>query len=96
MKKTFFILIFALLPFVLFPAPFGLMMGMTIDEISEQCEEEPSFMKDDVYLIKPKKSHPLFSYYAVYVSEKTGLYQIRAISDSVTCNDYGTEIRSTP
>lgn len=31
-----------------FPAPFGLKMGMTIDEISEQCEEEPSFVKDDV------------------------------------------------
>ena len=44
--------------------------------------------------LKPKKSHPLFSYYAVYVSEKTGLYQIRAISDSVTCNKYGAEIQN--
>lgn len=94
MKKTFFILIFALLPFTLFSASFGLKMGMTIDEISEQCEEEPSFVKDDIYLVKPKKSHPLFSYYAVYVSEKTGLYQIRAISDSVTCNKYGAEIQN--
>ena len=69
-------------------------MGMTIDEIAKQCEEEPSFVKDDIYWVKPIKSHPLFSYYAVYVSEKTGLYQIRAISDSVTCNKYGTEIQN--
>ena len=69
-------------------------MGMTIEEIAEQCEEEPSFVKDDIYLVKPIKKHPLFSYYAVYVSEKTGLYQIRAISDSVTCNKYGTEIQN--
>lgn len=69
-------------------------MGMTIDEIAEQCEEEPSFLQDDVYLVTPIKKHPLFSYYAVYVNESTGLYQIRAVSDSVTCNDYGTEIKN--
>ena len=94
MKKIVLILIFALLPFALFAAPFGLKMGMTIDEIAEQCEEEPTFVKDDIYLVKPIKSHPLFSYYAVYVNEKTGLYQIRAISDSMACNDYGTEIQN--
>ena len=94
MRKVLLIFIFTILPVALFAAPFGLKMGMTLDEIAEQCEEEPSFMKDDIYLVKPKKSHPLFSYYAVYVNEKTGLYQIRAISDSVTCNKYGTEIQN--
>ena len=94
MKKLFFALIFGLLSTFIYAAPFGLKMGMTIEEIAEQCEEEPSFVKDDIYLIKPVKKHPLFSYYAVYVNEKTGLYQIRAISDSMTCNDYGTEIQN--
>ncbi len=28
-------------------------MGMTIEEIAEQSEEEPSFVKDDIYLINP-------------------------------------------
>ena len=95
MKKLFFALIFGLLSTFIYAAPFGLKMGMTIEEIAEQCEEEPSFVKDDIYFIKPVKKHPLFSYYAVYVSEKTGLYQIRAISDSVTCNNYGTEIQNS-
>ena len=94
MKKLFFALIFGLLSTFIYAAPFGLKMGMTIEEIAEQCEEEPSFAKDDIYFIKPVKKHPLFSYYAVYVNEKTGLYQIRAISDSMTCNDYGTEIQN--
>lgn len=94
MKKLLFALIFGLLSTFIYAAPFGLKMGMTIEEIAEQCEEEPSFVKDDIYFIKPVKKHPLFSYYAVYVSEKTGLYQIRAISDSVTCNNYGTEIQN--
>ncbi len=94
MKKLFFALIFGLLSAFIYAAPFGLKMGMTIEKIAEQCEEEPSFVKDDIYLVKPIKKHPLFSYYAVYVNEKTGLYQIRAISDSVTCNKYGTEIQN--
>lgn len=87
-------MIFGIISTFVYAAPFGLKMGMTIEEIAEQCEEEPSYVKDDIYLVKPTKSHPLFSYYAVYVNEKTGLYQIRAISDSVTCNDYGTEIQN--
>lgn len=95
MRRFCLFLILTLCSFSLFAAPFGLKMGMTIDEIAKQCEEEPSFVKDDIYLVKPIKKHPLFSYYAVYVNEKTGLYQIRAISDSVTCNDYGTEIQNT-
>jgi len=32
----------------LYAAPFGLKMGMTIDEIAEQCEGDPSFIKDDI------------------------------------------------
>ncbi|MBO6219546.1 MAG: hypothetical protein J6N81_08235, partial [Treponema sp.] len=80
MKKLFISLIFGLLSTFIYAAPFGLKMGMTIEEIAAQCEEEPSFVKDDIYLVKPVKSHPLFEYYAVYISEKTGLYQIRAIS----------------
>ena len=51
-------------------------MGMTIGEIAQQCEDEPSFLQDDIYLVTPIKKHPLFTY-AVYVNEDTGLYQIR-------------------
>lgn len=67
---------------------------MTIEEIAEQCEDEPSFLQDDIYLVTPIKKHPLFTYYAVYVNEGTGLYQIRAVSDSIECNQYGTELRN--
>ena len=94
MKKLFLALIFGLLSTFIYAAPFGLKMGMTIEEIAEQCEEEPSFVKDDIYLVKPVKSHPLFEYYAVYISEKTGLYQIRAISAPITSNRFGTELKN--
>ena len=94
MKKLFLVSFFIIISTFLYAAPFGLKMGMTIEEIAEQCEEEPYFEKDDVYIIKPIKSHPLFSYYRVYVNKKTGLYQICAFSDSIKCNQYGTELQN--
>lgn len=95
MKKIFFVLLFGFVSTFVFAAPFGLKMGMTIEEIAEQCENEPTHIKDDIYLVQPIKSHPVFSHYAVYVNEKTGLYQIRAISSSITTNKYGTELQNT-
>ena len=94
MKRLFLAVLLIIGATFTYAAPFGLKMGMTIDEIAEQCEDEPSFVKDDVYLVTPIKKHPLFSYYAVYVNENTGLYQIRAISDSIQCNQYGTELQN--
>lgn len=95
MKRVFVFLSLLFLTMIsAFSAPFGLKMGMSLDEISKQCEEEPSLIKDEIYLVKPIKKHPIFQYYAVYVNSKTGLYQIRAVSDSITCNKYGTEIQN--
>jgi len=50
MKKIFFIILLSILPAFIFALPFGLKMGMNLDEISAECEEEPSFVKDDIYL----------------------------------------------
>lgn len=83
MKKLFLIFTLILLPIAVFAAPFGLEMGMTLDEIAEQCEEEPKFLENDIYLVKPIKSHPVFIAYLVYVNQKVGLYQIRAVSDEI-------------
>lgn len=94
MKKILFVFIFGFISILAFSAPFGLKMGMTIDEIAEQCKETPIFLENDIYLINPIKNHPLFSYYAVHVDDKTGLYQIQAVSDSVNCNKYGSEIQN--
>ena len=51
MKKLFLAVFFIIGATFTYASPFGLKMGMTIDEIAEQCEDEPSFVKDDVYLV---------------------------------------------
>lgn len=94
MKKIFVVFVFVLLFSFVYAAPFGLEIGMTIDEIAAECEVEPEFVDDGIYLVTPLKKHPLFSTYAVYVHENVGLYQIRAISDFITCNKYGTELQN--
>ena len=94
MRRFALLVFFMMLPLCIFAAPFGLKMGMTIDEIAKQCEEGPAHIEDDIYIIEPVKKHPLFEYYAVYIDEKEGLYQIRAISDEIKCNKYGAELQN--
>lgn len=95
MKKILFLIIMAILPALAMASPFGLKMGMTIKEIAKECEGRPEFVKNDAYIIKPKKSHPSFEYYFVFVDKNKGLYQIKALSSAISTNDYGTELQSS-
>lgn len=94
MRKFTLLVLTAILPFCVYAAPFGLKMGMTMDEIAEQCEEELVHIEGDAYIIEPVKKHPLFKYYVAYVHKENGLYQIRAMSDEINCNKYGTELKN--
>lgn len=94
MKKAIVLLIVALFPMLACAAPFGLKMGMSLKDIAKECEGKPELIKDDKYLIKPKKNHPLFVSYIAFVDKKKGLYQIRALTTSIASNEYGTEIRA--
>ena len=93
-----FVIIFLLtlfFPFAIFAAPFGLSMGMTLDEITEACVgSKPVHIENDCYQIYPAKTHPLFKQYAVFVDSKHGLYCIKAVSEEISTNDYGTEIKN--
>ena len=95
MKKILFLMIMAILPALAMASPFGLKMGMTIKELAKECEGRPEFVKNDAYIIKPKKSHPSFEYYFVFVDKNKGLYQIKALSSAINTNDYGTELQSS-
>lgn len=96
MKKIFVIAIFLLvLPLSVFASPFGLEMGMSLDEIKEVCKGvKPEHIEDDRYLIYPEKKHPLFEQYIAYVDDSIGLYYIKAISTDIKTNDYGTELQN--
>ena len=93
MKK---IISFVLLMFIctsVFAGPFGLKMGMTLEDVASICTEEPEYIADDRYFIQPQKSHPLFEGYVAWISENNGLYYIKGISRNIQTTDYGTEVK---
>lgn len=96
MKKILLILLISfLLPLSIFAAPFGLKMGMTLDEITEACSgSKPIYVENDCYYVFPVKKHPLFKHYIAFVDNEKGLYCLKAISDDIQTNDYGTEIQN--
>lgn len=78
----------------IFAGPFGLDMGMTLDEVAQACGgNEPEYISDDRYYIQPVKSHPLFEGYIVWVGETEGLYYIKGISREIFTNSYGAEVK---
>lgn len=93
MKKYFLFFVLIFVSVSLFAGPFGLEEGMSLEEITAQCVEKPEFFEDDMFVIYPKKKHPLFSIYVVCVNEKYGLYEIVA-ADIVSCDKQGSQARN--
>ena len=84
MKKLFLLLILLSAPILLFSAPFGLSMGMTLDDLTEACDgADLEHIEDDCYYVFPVKKHPLFKHYLAFVDD-----------DEISTNDYGTEIQN--
>ncbi len=93
-KKILLVVVLALVSGLLFAAPFGLRMGMDLNEIAQACGgQRPKNVKDDCYRIYPEKSHPLFEEYYAYVDDEEGLYYIKAVSSRINSNRYGTELK---
>ena len=95
MKKKFLLVsVLFLFSGLLFAAPFGLKMGMNLEEIKGACGgKRPENVQDDCYRIYPEKNHPLFEEYYAYVDELEGLYYIKAVSARISVNEYGTELK---
>lgn len=75
--------------------PFGLDIGMTYEEVKAACNgSEPEYISDDRYFVRPKKSHPLFEKYIVWINKDYGLYYIKAISYDIHTSNYGTEVKN--
>ena len=94
-KKILLVTILALFSELLFASPFGLRMGMDLNEIAQVCGgQRPEKVDTDCYIIVPEKKHPLFTKYYVWVDDTEGLYYIKALSDDIQTNDYGTELQN--
>ena len=78
-----------------FAGPFGLSMGMSLEEVEEACGgRRPRRIGDDRYMIEPAKRHSMLKRYAVWIDDEHGLYYIRAASHDIATSGYGTKIQS--
>ena len=99
MKKLLLIAVFAFLTVTtVFAGPFGLEMGWNIDQVKEAGAIilDSSDFNDgtNAYSINPPKRHSSFSTYIVLISDKYGLYQISAESDSIYTSGDGYQVKS--
>lgn len=75
--------------------PFGFDIGMTYEEVKAACGgKEPEHIGDERYSVKPKKSHPLFEEYIVWISDSVGVYYVKGISREISTSGYGNEVKS--
>ncbi len=95
MKRFLICLIYAFLSISILASPFGLKMGMSINEIRDACNGvKPKYIEKDCYYVFPIKKHPLFKHYIAFVDPEKGLYCLKIISNDISTNNYGTELQN--
>jgi hypothetical protein len=74
------------------PAPFGLTLGMKLEDFSEFIPTEIAPFK--YKLDKPPKPHPAFEFYVLQIAPTSGLSWIKAIGNDIPTNAFGGSINS--
>jgi len=94
-KKIFgFIVLFLLFNLPVFSGPFGLDMGMTLDQLRILTGKVPVLLQDDLYSVDPPNKNDMFESYLVQVSPKYGVVWIKAVGKDITTNGHGIALRN--
>jgi len=78
----------------LLAGPFGLDMGMTLQQVKKVSSIKPSKGSFIYYSAKLPKNHISFEKYVLYITPKNGLCKISAIGKDVTTSVYGNQLIS--
>lgn len=89
------VLALALVAFFVHPAyadgPFGLTMGMRVDQI----QGDPEQVKPGVYKVEQvPRPHSGYEAYMLKIGPESGLCWVKAVGKNITGNRYGTALRS--
>lgn len=94
MKKAILCALMASIAGALMAGPFGLEMGMTLNEVAESCGgREPVDIGGGRYIVTPQKANPLFSECIAWISENEGLFALRANGEDVLSEPSGEELK---
>ena len=90
----FFILLSFLITGIVFAGPFGLDMGMTLDQVKTKTGKNPELVQDDLYRVDPPNKNDMFESYIVQISPKYGIVWIKAVGKDITTNGYGIQLKT--
>ena len=93
MKKFFacFILLSFFVGGIAFAGPFGLDMGMSLDQVKNKTGKNPELVQDDLYRVDPPNKNDMFESYIVQISPEYGIVWIKAVGKDITTNGYGIQ-----
>lgn len=72
-------------------APFGIEMGMPIEDVDKNASLNDS---GKLYDVKPPKPHSLFELYTIQATKQHGVCASKGISKVINTSVYGTELKS--
>ena len=78
-----------------FAGPFGINMGMKINEVTEVCKTNPKHLEGNLYEISPFKTNDMFENYYVRIDPEYGVYWLKAIGKTIYTNDYGENLKAS-
>jgi hypothetical protein len=79
---------------IVFAGPFGLDMGMTLDQVKNKTSKDPELLRDDLYKVDPPNKNDMFESYVVQISPNYGIVWIKAIGKGITTNGYGIQLQT--
>jgi hypothetical protein len=93
--KNLFVIMIAVLFFitsVAFAGPFGLEMGMTLDQVENITGQAPELLADDLYTVNPPNKGEGFESYVVQISPEYGIVSITAKSIVIPTERSGVDL----
>ena len=89
-SKCLFSVVFLLFCIGLFAGPFGLEMGMSLEDIGGESKK----ISAESYVFKTvPKPHSAFAFYFLKIAPKEGLYRVTALGKSIKCGPDGYQIK---
>lgn len=97
MKRVICAVLLAVVASALYAFPFGLKMGMTVEEVQKESNGVPLVAiqgRKYAYVFEPAKRSSSFGTYFAMISDKVGLYSIMAIGNPIEMDDYGNQLKN--
>mgnify|MGYP000855582682 CR=1 FL=1 len=91
MKNTVLFLFAVCLSASTLSAPFGIEMGMSIEDVDKNASLNDS---GKLYDVKPPKPHSLFEHYTIEATKQHGVCASKGLSKDIDTSVYGTELKS--